>query len=422
MKNTWDNINTVLDRSKMENEICDILYDYETKIKDLNFKRAIFIHGPSGAGKSFFANNLLKKINYDIVQYDTSDLRNKALFDNIACNNVSNKNVLHMFTKTTKKIAIIMDEIEGMNSGDKGGIAALIKLVRQKKTKKQKMENINMNPIICICNNTIDKKIKDLMKVCHVFELKIPSPEQISRILNVDVKYKEPCLQYVQGDLRKLTQLEDMYENNMNFDTIFDCIYNKDFNEDSKKNTKILFENNLHISQHQQYINDNERTIISLLWHENVIEFFNDNDLGKNINLYLKFLKNICYADYIDRITFQNQIWLFNEVSSLIKTFYNNKIFHENIHPKTLKEIRFTKILTKYSTEYNNQQFFNSLCFELGMDKKDLICLFNEIKILFPNNYENLNLFDNENINKLDIKRMYKFLEKNSLIASAEVI
>ena len=75
----------------------------------------------------------MKKINYDIVQYDTSDLRNKALFDNIACNNVSNKNVLHMFMKTTKKIAIIMDEIEGMNSGDKGGIAALIKLVRQKR-------------------------------------------------------------------------------------------------------------------------------------------------------------------------------------------------------------------------------------------------------------------------------------------------
>ena len=357
-----------------------------------------------------------------MIQYDTSDLRNKALFDNIACNNISNKNVLHMFTNTTKRIAIIMDEIEGMNSGDKGGIAALIKLVRQKKTKKQKLENINMNPIICICNNTIDKKIKDLMKVCHVFELKMPTSSQISQILTIEDKYKEKCLQYVQGDLRKLKQLQTMYENEMNFDTIFESIYNKDFNEDSKKNTKFLFENNLRIDQHQQYINDNERTIISLLWHENVIEFFNNKNMSESVNLYLKFLRNICYADYIDRITFQNQIWLFNEVSSLIKTFYNNKIFHENIKPKNLKEIRFTKILTKYSTEYNNQQFFNNLCFELAMDKKDLMCLFNEIKILFPNNYENLNIFDNDNINKLDIKRMYKFLEKNSLKDEIEII
>ena len=37
---------------------------------------------------------------------------------------------------------------------------------------------------------------------------------------------------------------------------------------------------------------------------------------------YSKFLENICFADYIDRITFQNQIWLFNEMTSLIKTFY----------------------------------------------------------------------------------------------------
>ena len=408
MKNVWSNINTVLNRDFIENEICDLLHNYENKIQDVNFKRAIFIYGPSGIGKTSFAYNLLKKINYDIVQYDTSDLRNKALFDNIACNNVSNKNVLHMFMKTTKKIAIIMDEIEGMNSGDKGGIAALIKLVRQKKTKKQKLENINMNPIICICNNTIDKKIKDLMKVCHVFELKIPTNEQIAQLLYIDDKYKNQCIKYIQGDLRKLSQIYDMYNNSMNFDTIFDHIYNKDFNEDSKKNTKILFENNLHISQHQQYINDNERTIISLLWHENVIEFFSSKNMKHDINLYLTLLNNICYADYIDRITFQNQIWLFNEVSSLIKTFYNNKIFHENMIPN-IKENDLLKIPTKYSTEYNNQQFFNNLCFELGIDKKDLICLFNEIKTLFPDSYENLNIFDNDNINKLDIKRMYKF-------------
>jgi replication factor C subunit 1 len=75
-------------------------------------------------------------MNYDIIQYDTGDVRNKILFDNIASNNVSNQNVLHMFTKTAKNIAIVMDEIEGMNSGDKGGLSALIKLVRQKKNKE----------------------------------------------------------------------------------------------------------------------------------------------------------------------------------------------------------------------------------------------------------------------------------------------
>ena len=52
-----------------------------------------------------------------------------------------------------------MDEIDGMNSGDKGGINALIKLIRPKKTKKQKKEQITMTPIICIGNYHIDKKL-----------------------------------------------------------------------------------------------------------------------------------------------------------------------------------------------------------------------------------------------------------------------
>ena len=65
-----------------------------------------------------------------------------------------------------------MDEIDGMNNGDKGGINSLIKLIRPKKTKKQKTEEITNNIIICISNYQVDKKIKELIKICHSFELK----------------------------------------------------------------------------------------------------------------------------------------------------------------------------------------------------------------------------------------------------------
>ena len=37
-----------------------------------------------------------------------------------------------------------MDEIDGMNSGDKGGINSLIKLIRPKKTKKQRLEEVTL--------------------------------------------------------------------------------------------------------------------------------------------------------------------------------------------------------------------------------------------------------------------------------------
>ena len=51
-------------------------------------------------------------------------------------------------------------------------------------------------------------------------------------------------------------------------------------------------------------------------------------------------------------------------MSSLIKTFKNNKIYHDYF-PKKQKynptEVRFTKVLTKYSTEYNNSLFIQKL-------------------------------------------------------------
>ena len=42
-----------------------------------------------------------------------------------------------------KKNVILMDEIDGMNNGDKGGINTLIKIIRPKKTKKQKSRFTN---------------------------------------------------------------------------------------------------------------------------------------------------------------------------------------------------------------------------------------------------------------------------------------
>ena len=89
-----------------------------------------------------------------------------------------------LFTDKPRRIVVVIDDIDGMNYGDKNGIISLIKLIRIKKTKKQKLENLTNNPIICINNKNCDKKISELMKVCHVFELKNPSNPQILDIVN----------------------------------------------------------------------------------------------------------------------------------------------------------------------------------------------------------------------------------------------
>ena len=161
-------------------------------------------------------------------------------------------------------------------------------------------------------------------------------------------------------------------------------------------------------------MNETDRTIVGLLWHENIIDVLNKMKKEESIPFYCQLLENMCFADYIDRITFQKQIWQFNEMSSLIKTFKNSKIYHdafENL-PKIKQhfaptEVRFTKVLTKYSTEYNNSIFVQSLCNQLGMDKKDMIAFFMSIK-----DKEHESLFENYEISKLDINRIYRYIEK----------
>jgi hypothetical protein len=186
-------------------------------------------------------------MNYDIIKYDAGDVRNKALIDTITSNNVSNRNVLQMMNGKIKKIAIVMDEIDGMNNGDKGGITSLIKLIRQKKTKKQKLEDVTLNPIICIGNYYIDKKMRELMKVCNTFELKKPTSQQICKLLsntitNIDRHpIKDHLLNYIQGDLRKLIFINKIHNKNPTIldGTLLNHIFHKkSYNEDSKKSRR----------------------------------------------------------------------------------------------------------------------------------------------------------------------------------------
>ena len=417
--------------TSLKQDITNILTNYEENCKDIHFKKGIYLYGSPGSGKTHFITTLLKSLNYDVIKYDAGDVRNKALIDTITSNNMSSQNVLQLMARKPKKIAIVMDEIDGMNNGDKGGITALIKLIRQKKTKKQKLEHMTMNPIICIGNYYVDKKIKELIKVCHTFELKPPTPQEMNQLIKTKIPQspldvQKKAYQFIQGDYRKLEFVEKIYKSNpalLTTDTLENILHLKCFNEDSKKITRRLIDTPIPLVEHNRVINETDRTIVALLWHENIVDSLNKLPHEQSIPFYQSILDNICFADFMDRITFQNQIWQFNEMSSLMKTFYNHYLFHKQFPHRSVsspgEEVRFTKVLTKYSTEYNNILFIYHLCQELNMDKKDLLAFFQELRLFYGQQKwseklpEIEKIFENTNINKLDIKRIYRYLDKN---------
>ena len=416
------NINKILNREDKSLNIKDILSSFEQNKNNMLFKKGIYVYGDPGTGKTTFVTNILKEMGYDIIKYDAGDIRNTSVIEDITKHNMSDKNIMSLFNKSIRKIAIIMDEIDGMNNGDKGGINTLIKLIRPKKTKKQKLEEVTINPIICIGNYRVDKKIKELMKVCNTIELKTPTTIQMDQIVqkilpNLEDKIKNNMIGFVQGDLRKLNNIYSIYRNKkdiFNNENIENIFQSKSYNDDTKKITNKLINNYYPINEHTNIMNETDRTSVGLLWHENIIDVIDKMDKKTSIPFYINQLENICFADYIDRITFQKQIWQFNEMSSLIKTFQNNKKYHKEIQKKQKynpTEVRFTKVLTKYSTEYNNSLFIQKLCQKLAMDKKDLFGFFIDIKNKYDDNQITA-LFENYEIGKLDINRIYRYLEK----------
>ncbi len=330
-------MNQLLNRLNEEKTIKDALIDFEKNKSNLLTKRGLYIYGSPGSGKTQFVENILKDLDYDIIKFDAGDVRNKSIIETITKHNMSDKNVISMFRKKIKNIAIVMDEIDGMNSGDKGGINSLIKLIRPKKTKKQKKEQITMTPIICIGNYHIDKKIREMMKICTSIELKKPTNEQVKNLIELLMPKIENgvltnIVEFIQGDLRKLKSTYEIYNTHQSIlknQLIQNLFQKKNYNEDTKEITKKLLNNIYKIDDHSLLMNETDRTSVALLFHENIIDLFQGKNNNEIINFYIGVLDNICFSDYIDRITFQKQIWVFNEMSSLIKTFYNNYLLHK---------------------------------------------------------------------------------------------
>ena len=482
--NMESSLNTILNRDIVKNEIKSVLCDIDKNKSNCLCKRGIYIYGNPGTGKTSFISDVLKEMNFDMIHYNAGDIRNKSVIETITQHNMSDTNVLSLLQKKSRKIVIVMDEIDGMNNGDKGGITSLIKLIRPKKTKKQRQEDLTLTPIICIGNYHMDKKIKELMKVCTSFELKDPTDNQVGTLLDcmmlsstvIDYELKNNLINYIQGDLRKLKVISEIYINQQNIlktKVIRSIFQPKTYNEDSKTITRRLLENNYNLSSHANFMNETDRTIVGLLWHENIVDKVGTvvkNTFNK-LKFYDKVLDNICFADYIDRVTFQKQIWQFNEMSSLIKTFYNNYVYHVysgkvasskqkkgkkkayasssssssasppftlipnseiskdfsldmppelddlklNVHHKPCyveEEIRFTKVLTKYSTEYNNYMFIQNLCIQMLMDKIDLITYFLHVRSMNKSEEDICSELEQYSVSKLDVSRMFRYLDK----------
>ncbi|KAG0307441.1 hypothetical protein BGZ97_000403 [Linnemannia gamsii] len=154
--------------------------------------RAVLISGPPGVGKTSAAHLVGESLGYNIVEFNASDTRSKKSLDADVRDLLDNqslggyflgggssqgkgKEVDNKAPSMAKKQLIIMDEVDGMAGGDRGGVAQMIAFIKKTQV-----------PIICICNDRQSPKVRSLVNSCFDMRFQRPQVNQVrSRLLSI---------------------------------------------------------------------------------------------------------------------------------------------------------------------------------------------------------------------------------------------
>ena len=141
--------------------------------KSIINNKPVLIYGKVGIGKTASVYTIANELNYEILEVNASDLRNKEQIQSIVKNNLEQKSLFG------KNKIILIDELDGINASDRGGLQELLKL----------FENVNF-PIVLIANNPWNSKFSSLRRKCKLIEFNTLSNLIIYSILK-DICKKE---------------------------------------------------------------------------------------------------------------------------------------------------------------------------------------------------------------------------------------
>ncbi|KAI0709836.1 DNA replication factor C, large subunit [Earliella scabrosa] len=179
----------------------------------MNIFRAVMITGPPGIGKTTSAHLCAKLAGYTPIELNASDARSKKLVENST--NIMNTSLDGWMSGgqqtnaagvvVSDKSCLIMDEVDGMSAGDRGGVGALVTLIKKTKI-----------PIICIANDRGAMKLKPL--VANTFNMTFQRPQATairSRIMSIIYKEQmkipanviDQLVQGAQSDIRQVLNM-----------------------------------------------------------------------------------------------------------------------------------------------------------------------------------------------------------------------
>jgi len=193
-------------------------------------KKAVLLYGPAGVGKTALVNAASNEFNFTIIEMNASDTRTEKAINKVG-KPATSFVALDRFSSESKGNILFLDEVDGVfGQQDRGGIKAIINIVKE-----------SLIPVVMAANDTDQKKLRPLKKVCQLIrfqQVRIPliitTLRRICAAENIEAEFEalERIAQNSLGDMRSaINDLQSIAEGKQLLtlqDTVFLTARNKD--------------------------------------------------------------------------------------------------------------------------------------------------------------------------------------------------
>lgn len=163
-------------------------------------KNATLLYGPAGIGKTALVHAAANDLKYNVIEMNASDTRTRKAIMKIA-GPAAFLVSLDKFSRDVEGNLLLLDEVDGIyGQEDRGGVGAIVKIIQESRV-----------PIVLIANTTDIRKLRPIMKECHLIRFRrvripliVAFLRKICRAENIvaETEALETIAQNSQGDVR----------------------------------------------------------------------------------------------------------------------------------------------------------------------------------------------------------------------------